>query len=116
MVSFPGLPDDWYEGNPADWTGAVPEDLPEHLSGTMANELIADRIVASVRSDPTVQGLYLEIHVQNRVVILRGEVASAEARTTIRRLAWSTPGVRDVCNLIGVIALPGIEPAADQDL
>lgn len=72
--------------------------------GVEADEWIADRLEASVRGDPRIRGNYLEIQVQNRVVIFLGELDSSEAITAVCRLAWSTPGVIDVCDQVTVIS------------
>jgi len=48
--------------------------------------------------DPLVHGQGLEILVQNGVVILFGELGSAEAREAAGRRAWTVEGVVDVCN------------------
>ncbi|WP_328473644.1 BON domain-containing protein [Actinoplanes sp. NBC_00393] len=67
------------------------------------DELIAEVVAASVLSNPHIRGGHLTIQVQNRVVILSGDVPSTEARKMIRQLAWSTPGVHDVCSDLGVV-------------
>jgi hypothetical protein len=58
-----------------------------------ANEWIADQIAASVRGEPCIRGRCLEIEVQDRVVILYGMLASAEARAGFA--GW--PGRRPGC-------------------
>ena len=83
------------------WPG---EDSTQRVSVGRAgtDEWIADRLEASVRCDPRIRGHYLEIQVQNRVVLLFGELASSEACTAARLLAWSVPGVVDVRNRVTV--------------
>jgi osmotically-inducible protein OsmY len=57
-------------------------------------QLVAERFVG----DPELTRGHVRITVQNRVVILQGYVYTPEARLAAARLAWSTPGVFDVCN------------------
>jgi osmotically-inducible protein OsmY len=103
MSAFPGVPDDWYDPGPLGKPHERAADPAEALSGAPADEMIADQIATAVRRNSGVRGNYLEIQVQNRVVILLGEVVSADARTVIRRLAWEVPGVWDVCNRVRVV-------------
>lgn len=43
---------------------------------------------------------------QNRVVILLGEIGSDGARRAASARVWSVPGVYDVCNRLAVIETP----------
>jgi osmotically-inducible protein OsmY len=49
-----------------------------------------------------VRGRRLEVVVQNRVVILLGEVESEEVRLAAGVVAWAVPEVYDVCNRLTV--------------
>jgi osmotically-inducible protein OsmY len=49
-----------------------------------------------------VRGSYLEIIVQNRVVVLRGVMNSAEAREAASARIWTLSGVADVSNQLSV--------------
>ncbi|MEU4690570.1 BON domain-containing protein [Actinoplanes sp. NPDC023714] len=68
----------------------------------LGDELLADRVAATLRSDPRIRGRRIELVVQNRVVILLGDVDTAEAGAAAGRAAWGVPGVFDVCNRLGV--------------
>lgn len=63
---------------------------------------LAALIAKALQCDPCVHGRRLEILVQNQVAILIGELDSAEARAAAGRLAWTVPGVQDVCNRLTV--------------
>ncbi|GIF01253.1 hypothetical protein Ari01nite_87170 [Paractinoplanes rishiriensis] len=102
MCPLPEVPDDWSGVGPLDGADAR----------TLADELIADRLAVSIKQNPQVRGRYLEIHVQNGVVILLGEVDTADARTVARGLAWAVPGVSDVCNRISVVP---VDAQAEDD-
>ena len=59
------------------------------------------RLVAeALAGDPLVRGRHVDVTVQNRVVILEGEVESPHARDAAASRVWSVPGVYDVCNLL----------------
>ncbi|MEU4236006.1 ATP-binding cassette domain-containing protein [Actinoplanes sp. NPDC026619] len=70
------------------------------------NSWIADRTAVALRRDPRVHGRYVQILVQNRVVILLGEVGSARARVAASQATWTVPGVYDVCNRLDVVSGP----------
>jgi hypothetical protein len=81
-------PDD---GNDADRVESSPADV-----------MLADRVAEALRRDRQVRGRRVEIVVQNRVIILIGDVDTAEASEAAGRCAWGVPGVFDVCNRLGV--------------
>jgi hypothetical protein len=96
--------DEWFDGD-------GPDGLKEPEHGGLAwiagcalgeDEWIADRAVVALSSIPRITGHVLEILVQNRVVILLGDVDSAEEKTDAGRRAWSVPGVFDVANCLTV--------------
>jgi hypothetical protein len=74
---------------PADWEADVWMD---------ADEFLAEHTAAALQQDPRVHGRYLELAVQNRVVILIGEVGSEDAKQAATERVWSIPGVFDVNN------------------
>jgi osmotically-inducible protein OsmY len=61
-------------------------------------DLVAGRLIATAQ----VRGRQVCVSVQNGVVIMEGCVDSAESKRAAGRLAWSTPGVRDVCNMLSI--------------
>ena len=65
-------------------------------------EWLLRRVVAELTRDRRIQGGRVVVTVQNTVVILEGEVLSAEAWTAAARSAWAVPGVTDVANRLTV--------------
>lgn len=59
-------------------------------------ERVAERLVAEAE----VRGRLVRVMVQNSVVILEGNVDSPADKAAAGRLAWATPGVFDVCNML----------------
>lgn len=97
MFPFPEGEDDWQEAD---------ADLPDCSMGISTDEMIAEVFAASVFSDPHIRGAHIKVQVQNRVVILLGEVATVQARRAMRQRAWDVPGVADVCNRLAVVPPP----------
>lgn len=97
---------------PDDWNGQRSSRPDEGWAAraaarrVLADARLADRAAEALSGDPRVRGRHLEILVQNSVVILIGEVGSAEASEAARCRAWEVPGVADVCNRLTV---PGAE-------
>ncbi|MEV6349893.1 BON domain-containing protein [Actinoplanes sp. NPDC051851] len=69
------------------------------------DQALVARAAWALRDDPLVRGVRLEILVQNGVVILTGEVESADASRAASRAAWDVPGVHDVCNRLLIAGL-----------
>ncbi|MEU4235999.1 BON domain-containing protein [Actinoplanes sp. NPDC026619] len=67
-----------------------------------ADEWLAGRTAQALAFDPLIYGRRLEILVQNGVVILLGELASAESRAAASSRAWTVEGVVDVSNQLAV--------------
>jgi osmotically-inducible protein OsmY len=84
---------------PADKDG---NELDQWIAGHSADEWLAQEAAGALRHDPLVRGTYLEIIVQNRVVVLRGDMDSPEAREAAGRRIWTLPGVADVSNQLSV--------------
>nr|WP_296065047.1 BON domain-containing protein [uncultured Actinoplanes sp.] len=76
--------------------------LDQWIAGHSADEWLAQEVADALRGDPLVRGTYLEIIVQNRVVVLRGRMDSAGAREAAGRRIWTVPGVADVSNQLTV--------------
>jgi hypothetical protein len=72
--------------------------LDQWIADHSADEWLAQQVADALRRDPLVRGTYLEIIVQNRVVVLRGKMDSPEAREAAGRRIWTLPGVADVSN------------------
>jgi BON domain len=75
---------------------------PDWAFVRLDDEHLATRTATALQEDPLVTGRRLEVLVQNGVVILLGELDSTEARAAARRRVWRVPGVRDLCNRIGI--------------
>lgn len=104
-------------GQPWEWIADEVVDADDFLSRLVADETVqdpdgrgvldrevddalvdrvAERFIASV----DVRGRRVFVMVQNGVVILEGIVDSEESKHAAGRLAWQTPGVVDVCNML----------------
>jgi osmotically-inducible protein OsmY len=79
----------WREEDP--WPG---DDTDLH------DDILLDAVAGRLLSESRVRGRRVLVSVQNRVVILEGEVDSEDAKEAAGTRAWSTPGVFDVCNLL----------------
>jgi osmotically-inducible protein OsmY len=78
-------------------------DEGEWVPPRSADEWLVDRAAVALATDPLVHGRRLEVIVQNKVIILLGELGSAEAREAAGRRAWTVEGVVDVCNRLTLI-------------
>ena len=76
--------------------------LDRWIAGRNKDEWLAGRAADALRKDPLVRGRLLEIIVQNRVVVLRGVMNSAEAREAASARIWTLSGVADVSNQLSV--------------
>ena len=101
VPAFWNYPEDWFGWGQPQPAGGEP---PNHRTsaGPGSDEQLADQAVAALRRDPEVYARQLEIMVQNRVVILFGDVDSAHIRTAVGRCVWAVPGVFDVVNCLTV--------------
>ncbi|MEU4244675.1 BON domain-containing protein [Actinoplanes sp. NPDC026619] len=109
MSPFSGYPDDWQDPSRPRGSGDREDEEAEEWdsdAGLDTNSWIADRTVMTLRADSRIHGRYVQILVQNRVVILLGEVGSAGARVAASQAAWTVPGVYDVCNRLAVMGGP----------
>ena len=121
MVPFPPDPDD--QGAPSDRSrdgGRMPYDIAGEWRdghgcwqrspaepGTdddflvdEVDEALVDRVAERLVAEAEIRGRRVRVMVQNSVVILEGTVDSADVRAAAGRLAWATPGVVDVCNML----------------
>jgi osmotically-inducible protein OsmY len=74
------------------------QSFPENDPDEQLVDLVAGRLIATAE----VRGRQVSVMVQNGVVILEGAVDSVDSKRAAGRLAWSTPGVTDVCNVLVV--------------
>jgi osmotically-inducible protein OsmY len=77
----------------------VPGETDDFLVDEVDAALV-DRIAGRLVAEAEIRGRLIEITVQNSVVIFEGSVESAAVKAAAGRLAWSTPGVFDVCNML----------------
>ncbi len=70
-----------------------PDEVADDRSGRLA-QAVASRIAGGMNG-----GIgRITVRAQNGVVVLDGHVESAATASKIGELAWSVPGVADVCN------------------
>ncbi|MFC7547386.1 BON domain-containing protein [Plantactinospora sp. GCM10030261] len=70
---------------------------PEPDAGDMR---LAASVAHWLNTDDATREQRITVTVQNRVVILTGVVADRQVRQVAGNLAWSVPGVFDVCNAL----------------
>jgi osmotically-inducible protein OsmY len=91
-----------YDGEPEPVFGG----LDDHGQARhAADDRLAGLAAEALAGNPLVHGRRLEILVQNGVIILTGELASADSRAAAGRTAWTVEGVMDVCNRVTVAGL-----------
>jgi osmotically-inducible protein OsmY len=88
----PDLNDDWRRA-PALFS--ADDFLVDEVDAALV-EQVAERLVAETE----IRGRLVQVTVQNSVVILEGNVDSVAVKCAAGRLAWTTPGVADVCNML----------------
>ncbi|GLZ01123.1 BON domain-containing protein [Actinoplanes sp. NBRC 103695] len=71
------------------------------------DEFLLDLVPSRLIATSQIRGKQVTVMVQNGVVILEGPVDSTDAKDAASGLVWSTPGVRDLCNLLAVHESPG---------
>jgi osmotically-inducible protein OsmY len=59
---------------------------------------IDDVVNQTINKDPVLRERDIEVRVNNGMVTLTGEVASADEKTRVEQLAKAAPGVKDVAN------------------
>ncbi|GIF01244.1 BON domain-containing protein [Paractinoplanes rishiriensis] len=104
MSTSSGVPEEWFDGDLPDWLTDPGRDSAAWVADCSLgeDEWIAERAVVALRRDPRVTGRRLEVLVQNRVIVLLGDVDSAEQRRDAGRRAWTVPAVFDVANCLTV--------------
>jgi osmotically-inducible protein OsmY len=77
--------------------------MPREIDDFLVDEVdaaLVDRVAERLVSGGEIRGRLVRVMVQNSVVILDGTVDSADIKAAAGRLAWATPGVFDVCNML----------------
>lgn len=77
-----------------------------------SDDIIQREIEAKIAESAELQGSRIEIHVQQRLVILTGEVRLYEQKLISERIAWTTLGVFEVDNEIRVVPKLPLSDAA----
>jgi osmotically-inducible protein OsmY len=67
---------------------------------------IADTLDATINKDSALEQRDIEVTVTNGMVAITGEVATAEEKARVDRLARAAPGVKDVANGLEIKAVP----------
>lgn len=68
-----------------------------------SDDLIQHEIEAQIADSTTLRGSRIEVHVEQRLVVLSGEVRLYEQKLVSDRIAWTTLGVFEVDNEIQVV-------------
>ena len=77
--------------------------FPEDAQGPLdPNVALALHVIDRLREERGLRGARIDVEAQAGVVILTGRVRSAQLRGAASAVAWRTPGVRDVCNVLDV--------------
>jgi len=64
--------------------------------------LVSVDVIDRLSRHPSTVGAQIAVDVRNRVVVLEGTVSSSQTRVAAGDVAWRTPGVFDVANLLRV--------------
>lgn len=78
----------------------------------LSDEIIKHRIEDAAANTPELRGTKIVIAVEDRYVVLYGEVRLYSQKMTYERIAWKTMGVLEVENEIRVVALMPLSDAA----
>lgn len=83
----------------------MPEEWRRHPAhqpapGADADRTLAEEVVAELVRDERTRLQNIAVEVQNRVAILTGKVDTPDLMFVAGGVAWRTPGVVDVCNML----------------
>ncbi len=80
-----------------------------------SDDVIREEIEAELAALETLQETQIKVHVEERLVILTGNVRFYEQKLISERVAWTTPGIYEVDNEIQVEPIaPLSDPAIKQ--
>jgi BON domain len=94
---IPYFPSDWFSQRPASTQWHLPANPPVGADEELAL-LVAERLRESLMGT----GHRIVVEVQNRVVVLEGNVATDAIRRQVHQIVWQTPGVVDVSNRLAL--------------
>lgn len=77
-----------------------------------SDDFIQREIEAQIEESSELRGSQIEVHVEQRLVMLTGQVRLYEQKLISDRIAWTTPGVFEVDNEIRVEPKRGLTDAA----
>jgi hypothetical protein len=82
-----------------------------------SDDLIQREIEAQIAGSTMLRGTRIEVHVEQRLVVLTGQVRLYEQKLISDRIAWTTPGVFEVDNEIRVVPkVPLADAAIEQKI
>ena len=64
---------------------------------------IQHEIEVQIAESAVLQGIRIDIHVEQRLVVVTGDVRLYEQKLILERIAWTTPGVFEVDNEIRIV-------------
>ena len=77
-----------------------------------SDDLIQQEIEAQITKEVMLRGTRIEVHIEQRQVVLTGEVRLYEQKLVSDRIAWTTLGVFEVDNEIRVVPKRSVSDAA----
>jgi osmotically-inducible protein OsmY len=77
-----------------------------------SDDLIQQEIEAQITKEVILRGTRIEVHIEQRQVVLTGEVRLYEQKLVSDRIAWTTLGVFEVDNEIRVVPKRPVSDAA----
>ena len=85
-----------------------------HVTPALArsDDLIQRDIETQIAESTALRGARIEVHVEQRLVVLSGEVRLYEQKLLSARIAWTTPDVFEVDNEIRVVPKRALTDAA----
>ncbi|WP_158647621.1 BON domain-containing protein [Actinoplanes sp. ATCC 53533] len=93
------IPGEWRDAH-GRWQRSPADPGADDFLVDEVDEALVDRVAERLIAEAEIRGRLVRVMVQNSVVILEGSVDSADDKAAAGRLAWATPGVFDVCNLL----------------
>lgn len=91
---------EFYPTAPFRGSAAGPAAGAEQDRHRTVDQRLLHEVARALLDDPAVTDGCLDLHVQNGVAILAGDIGSQEARRAAVAAAASIPGIRDVCDVL----------------
>ena len=93
------IPGEWRDGHGC-WQRSPADPVDDDFLADEVDQALVDRVAERLVAETEIRGRLVRVMVQNGVVILEGSVDTADVKAAAGRLAWATPGVFDVCNML----------------